>query len=147
MMNLWVKIRDHSMQELLVLFEAFFVVMFWRVSLYLVPYKKVLAWVEKGFRSQPESFLTERLEERKHQVLWAVRVVARRLLGDSPCLPQALAAKWMLGRIGMASELRIGVARGKEKQLEAHAWLESEGDILIGGKTSPFYFKQLRDIN
>ena len=146
-MSLLAKIREYSIQELFVLFEAFFVVMFWRVSLYLVPYKKVLTWVERGFRSQPGPSIVKSLEERKRQILWAVRVVSRRLLGDSPCLPQALAAKWMLGRLGTASELRIGVARGKEKQLEAHAWLESEGNILIGGKTSPFHFKQLRDIN
>lgn len=48
------------------------------------------------------------------------------------CLPMALTLKRLLGRRGIATELRIGVApvRG---ELDAHAWLEYRGQPLIDG--------------
>ena len=43
-------------------------------------------------------------------------------------------APLLLARRGFPASLHIGVAKqGQEKQLEAHAWVESEGKVLIGG--------------
>jgi Transglutaminase-like superfamily len=42
------------------------------------------------------------------------------------CLPRALCLRWLLGRHGIRTDLRIGVAR-KEAGLDAHAWVEREG--------------------
>ena len=48
------------------------------------------------------------------------------------CLTQALALRSLLAADGRPSALRLGVAR-ERRGFEAHAWLESEGRILIGG--------------
>lgn len=63
---------------------------------------------------------------------WAVTAVSRRFPGTCTCLTQALAAQLMLDRRGHPSRLRIGVARGARGQLQAHAWLESRGMVVIG---------------
>jgi hypothetical protein len=63
---------------------------------------------------------------------WAVRA-ASRCVPRASCLTQALAAKVLLGRRGHPAELRIGVARGGGGRLEAHAWLEQAGRVVIGG--------------
>jgi hypothetical protein len=35
-------------------------------------------------------------------------------------------------RHGFSPQLRIGVAKGETGKLEAHAWIESQGKIVIG---------------
>lgn len=64
---------------------------------------------------------------------WAVSVVAQRMLADGPCLTQALAVQFLFDRREYPTELKIGVLKGSQGELIAHAWLESQGQILIGG--------------
>jgi hypothetical protein len=47
-------------------------------------------------------------------------------------LVKAVAGEVMLGRFGYQSQLKIGAGRGPSGEFVAHAWLESEGKILIG---------------
>jgi transglutaminase superfamily protein len=67
-----------------------------------------------------------------HDVAWAVRCVSRAVPGAT-CLTQALAAQLLLSRRGVESRLRIGVARTPAGRLRAHAWLESDGVVVLGG--------------
>lgn len=81
-------------------------------------------------------------EERR--LLWAVTAVSRRLLPNRPCLPQALAAQFLLRRRGARpAHLRIGVARNDDGSIEAHAWLERDGRVLLGGTESPLLYRPL----
>jgi hypothetical protein len=68
-----------------------------------------------------------------NRIVWAVSVAGRRLPRAGNCLAQALATQVMLGRRGQAASLRIGVARDAEGEFRAHAWLEADGKIVIGG--------------
>jgi hypothetical protein len=47
-----------------------------------------------------------------------------------------LAVQGMLARLGYPSRLQVGVVRGQQGQVEAHAWVECSGRILIGGTAS-----------
>lgn len=67
------------------------------------------------------------------RLAWAVAVVARRL-PSTTCLVQALAAEVMLRHRGYTPALRLGV-RGRAddvKLIEAHAWLECGGTVVVG---------------
>lgn len=66
------------------------------------------------------------------QIAFAVTAVAR-YVPAATCLTQALATRALLARYGYASHLRIGVARSDSGRFEAHAWIEHEGRILVGG--------------
>jgi len=66
------------------------------------------------------------------RVTWAARAVGQRVLGDKPCLTEAMVAQLLLSRMGLAAKLQIGVRRGRQGELEAHAWIEHRGRILIG---------------
>ena len=57
--------------------------------------------------------------------------VARWVPGAS-CLTQALAARCLLAWLGHTSVVRYGV-RPSPAGLEAHAWLEHDGVVLLGG--------------
>jgi hypothetical protein len=76
------------------------------------------------------------------RVVWAVAAASRRLFSDRPCLPTALAARYLLARRGVATELRIGVTRDANG-LDAHAWLERHGDVLIGGRDPSTHYRPL----
>jgi hypothetical protein len=58
--------------------------------------------------------------------------VASRYIPHTTCLIRALATVHLLGLYGEVSDLRIGVAACREGQLEAHAWVECGGQIVIG---------------
>ena len=68
----------------------------------------------------------------RERIAWAV-AVASEYVPNATCLTQALAALVLLQREGYGTCLRIGVARSAEGQFEAHAWLERDGRILVGG--------------
>ena len=68
------------------------------------------------------------------RVVWAVKT-ASRFVPKATCLTQALVAQIILARRGCATDLQIGVARSEQGSVEAHAWLESDGRVLIGGMT------------
>ena len=48
------------------------------------------------------------------------------------CLTQALSGQVLLARRRVPSHLHIGVAKSSTKKLNAHAWLECDGQIVLG---------------
>lgn len=76
-------------------------------------------------------------------VAWAVRTTGHHLFPDRPCLPQALATRFLLSRLGVATDLRIGVRKSEPEDLRAHAWVEFDGEVLIGGSEAPFEYHTL----
>jgi hypothetical protein len=67
------------------------------------------------------------------RVAWAVNVASRSVPRGVTCLTRGLAAQGLLRRAGVPARLCIGVARGRQGRLEGHAWVESDGRIVIGG--------------
>jgi len=63
---------------------------------------------------------------------WAVTRSARYVPFKAVCLPQAMAARIMLRRRGVRSVLHFGAAKGREKPLDAHAWLDAVGVEVTG---------------
>lgn len=101
-----------------------------RVGLWLLPFQTLLHGLAR---------MTPRTAEAQtadcgsiHRVVWAVTVASRSVPGARMCLTQALATQVLLGRRGHITHLHIGVARSDKGQLEAHAWVESRGSIVIG---------------
>lgn len=67
------------------------------------------------------------------RISWAVAAAARRLPGRT-CLKDSLVADVMLRRRGYQSTLRLGVKKAHDcgGPLQAHAWVESDGTIVVG---------------
>ncbi len=66
------------------------------------------------------------------EIGWAVTRAARHAPFEAVCLPQAMAAQVMLRRRGVASVMHFGAARGEDKPLDAHAWLDAAGVEVTG---------------
>ena len=63
---------------------------------------------------------------------------AARFVPAATCLTQALALRALLARRGRPSTLTLGV-RHPARSVEAHAWLEADGRIVLGDPgTTPF---------
>ena len=78
------------------------------------------------------------------RVHWAVTTVAGRV-PKATCLVQALTADALLRRRNVACELRMGIRiRGNSAaNIEAHAWVECNGVVIIGGMDSLSTFEPL----
>ncbi|MDY6781432.1 MAG: lasso peptide biosynthesis B2 protein [Cyanobacteriota bacterium] len=79
-------------------------------------------------------------------VVWAIEVASRYIPGGARCLARALAASALLSRQGYPSQLRIGVAKDEVGQLEAHAWVELEGQAIVGRLRDGDRFVPLSDL-
>lgn len=66
------------------------------------------------------------------RVVWAIEAVGRRLTGISTCFVRALAADLLLCRADRPGQVRVGVRRAPRGMIEAHAWFECDGRILVG---------------
>ena len=111
-----------------------------RVALWVLPYRRVLQVFEPARRPAEEP-------SPKHvRTVQAADWVGRTFLGDMPCLSQALAARWLLSRDGYAADLKIG-ARMENGELAAHAWLERDGRVILGGTDSPTKYVQLESLD
>lgn len=68
------------------------------------------------------------------EVSWAVQAASRHAPLRLVCLPQAIAAKWMLRRRGVPTTLYLGVApdAAKPGEIIAHAWLRAGNKIVTG---------------
>lgn len=139
----WRKVRALSAADRRLLAEAGALLVLVRIGLWIVPFRTLRRLLPSLLSPLPDG-----REERKAyeglsgaantptRVSWAIRVVSRRLPGLMTCLVQALAADAVLRRRGYAPRLRIGVReRGSQgsRPLEAHAWVECDGVLVVGG--------------
>lgn len=78
---------------------------------------------------------------------WAAHAVGQRLLPERPCLTQALVLQYLLLRRGDdEAELHIGVTKDEDTGLQAHAWVEHSGRVLIGGAGAPDTYERFEDL-
>ena len=66
------------------------------------------------------------------QIAQAIERARRGVPGVYKCLPQAYAGHLLLHHHGHDSVVQVGVARDAKGGVEAHAWVELGGKILIG---------------
>jgi hypothetical protein len=118
-------------QERCLLLQTALVVMSVRAALGLLAFKQVNELVsQRAMRPRAMRNIS------KARVIWAVRTASAFIPG-STCLTQALAAKYQLERCGLNTQLHFGVAKKEDGTLLAHAWLQCDGEALIGGEIAP----------
>ncbi len=101
-----------------------------RLLLFIYPFKKTLALVR---RQAPPSHPAAEQALPQRPIIRAVRAASRRVAPrDRPGLAQALVLLVLFRRHGHPAELRIGVSKNDQQQLHAHAWVESDGRVVIG---------------
>lgn len=105
--------------------EAALLLLFVRIGLRATSYARLRAWLERM------AVVMSRTRSPVADVTWAVGAAGRRITGTT-CLAEALAVYTMLRRRGHEPLLRIGVRQSDHSLLEAHAWVECDGHIVMG---------------
>ncbi|MBW4516109.1 MAG: lasso peptide biosynthesis B2 protein [Timaviella obliquedivisa GSE-PSE-MK23-08B] len=117
------------------LLNAFLLLSLIRLSLWLLPFRLVLKLVQRlsnplqisqkgGSPVSPDYPISH--------IVWRVNVSSQYMPGGAKCLARALTTQVLLHRQGYLPDLRIGVAKAAAGQLEAHAWVEYQGRVVIG---------------
>ena len=130
-----------SGSDKLLLLEATFVAVFVRLGLRLVRFRRLRSLLST---STPSRELSADDVER---IAWTVKKACKYIPMDATCLTQAMTGEYMLGRRGRESFLRIGVAKSVEENLEAHAWLEVDGNVVIGNNQDLARYAMLPDLD
>ena len=122
-----------------VLLQALTLVTGARIALKVLPFSVVRRGLATLATPRTDTNRTAGGSAHCKQVIWAVEAVGRHFPGVGTCLTQALAGHVLVGRSGRKSDLRIGVTRKPDGKFDAHAWLESDGVILIGSASHARY--------
>lgn len=119
----------HKHSDYALLSKALVCVMAARLGLWLLPFRTLCALQERvgayAARSEPSN------KQLVAKVGWAIASVSR-FVPRATCLAQALAAQTLLRRLSQPARMRIGVTKGERGNLEAHAWVESGGRVIVG---------------
>jgi Transglutaminase-like superfamily len=124
MLRQWQKFHELSPQEKFLLLQALFLLPVNVLGLRVFGFRRWQAALEKLLaKRQPNSAIATAPD-----IARVVNLASAQMF-RAVCLPRSMTLWWMLGRRGIASELRIGV-RKEADIFTAHAWLECQGIIL-----------------
>lgn len=108
--------------------SAWIVLILVRIGLWCLPFPRLLKLVAflSGKRpvDRPPSADAD-------DIAWAVNA-ASRFVPKPTCFTRALALNALLSRHGLASQIKIGIAKDANGGLKSHAWVEYDGRVIIG---------------
>ncbi len=100
-----------------------------RAALWILPFGELRSAIARLVHPRQGSHAPP--PDETDRIAWSVGSAAR-FVPKATCLTQALAGEVLLIRAGYPAQVRIGVAKDPAGKLEAHAWVESDGRVVIG---------------
>ena len=91
--------------------------------------------------NQLRQFIANQSKKKKHftndsvtanRIVAAVKTASQYAPGNSTCLIKALTGYYLLTQKNIPAEMYIGVKLGLPGQLNAHAWVVNQGEVLLG---------------
>jgi hypothetical protein len=135
--------------DLRLLAEAMLALTFVKVGLGVLRFQTLRRLLKKVTVGREQSVPQRRIVKK---VVWSINKISAYAPFFRNCLNRALATQVLLGRRGQEVDLRIGVATDASGNFRAHAWIESDGRIVLGGmddiwQLTPLPALSLRDIH
>lgn len=124
-----------KLSALLLFLQAWICIAIARCMLVFIPFRKIAALLGKNV---PENITSNSRTLRPERIRAAIRRAAACSPWRARCFEQALAGKIMLRSRRMSGIVFFGISK-VGGDLQAHAWLESEGVIITGGKEASQY--------
>lgn len=119
-----------SIRQKLIFLHSVILISLIRVLLTFLPFKKVRGYLQRF--STNKEFQLFAPNYTPNEIAWGMKLASRYLLRKKPCFVQALALWSLFQRRNYPAELRIGVRKKRNEGLQAHAWVECNGQIAIG---------------
>jgi len=104
-----------------------------RLAVLVLPFRWIVPSLGALKKETPANGLSDAQFVTVQLVTRAIARASRYTPWDSNCLAQALAAKRMLQRRGLASTLYLGAMLTDKRGLEAHAWVRCGAIYVSGG--------------
>ena len=111
--------------------EAAVLISFTNFGLHLTSFQKLQSFYQQLFRLNKVRY--QKTHPNKSDIAWAIETTGQKLFKDDTCLVIALAGQSLLNLYGIPAKLQLGCLLGDEKTIFAHAWVENEGEVIIGG--------------
>lgn len=121
-----------SIRSLLLFAEAWLLLAVSRLILIFIPFRKITPVLGKNITKQLPLASTKSTQHLQQNISLAIRRASKRSPWRTACFEQALAAKIMLRSRKTVSIIYFGIR--KENRILAHAWLESGGITVTGGR-------------
>lgn len=127
-----------SVSNLLLFAEAWSLLAVARLVLIFIPFRKITPVLGKNVTTQLPSPSIKSTQPLQQNIRTAISRASRWSPWRTACFEQALAAKIMLKNRKTVSIVYFGVYKKREKAnaILAHAWLESGGVTVTGGRNS-----------
>lgn len=129
------KLLSLSIQELLLLIITYSLLITVRLGLGLLTLKLVsFKSLQLLLRRLIQYLAWPRLQHifTPQHIVRFVQVSARYMPGKAKCLAKALTTYLLMGCLGYSPQLRIGVLKDATGNFSAHAWIEHQGEVVIG---------------
>lgn len=97
--------------------------------------------------SKPQAKYQKQAQISLEDIIWAVNVSTFYIPGGAKCLSRALTSSVFMSRCCYISSLYIGVAKSQSGELKAHAWVESQGKVVVGNLPELDDYKQLLSLS
>lgn len=131
------KLFQLSPGERVILGQAWGLFFLVELGLRILTFKRLLALCRRASLTRREGS-ARGLSPSVPRLVWLVEVAGRHTPIKATCLKKTLVLSWILGRRGIPTELRIGVAR-HDGVFSAHAWLEREEQVILGHQEAERY--------
>ncbi len=119
-----------SNRQRLLLCEAFFTLVFAKIAINLLPFKRLLKHLDRT-TIKNECHGRERELQCKN-VVWAVNCIANRLPLIFVCFPRGISVYFMLYRRGILTTFFYGVSNRETDKYSSHVWVMNGKSGLIG---------------
>ena len=136
-------------QERNLFLKTYVLLTFVRLGLVWRSFNRLRSLLERISSPHPAAVATiDPLSQRQlvARIQWAINACCKFMPGSVKCLARALTMKTLLDQYGCHSKLMIGVDKNSLDQLEAHAWIEYEGHVVMGQLNDLSRFKPLPNL-
>ena len=149
MLKILKKWKTKSLEQRKLFFEAFIYLLYSCLLIYIMPFKKIIIFlnlISKSSELKKEiSILPEFKDELFNKndynrqiienIVWSVTAASKYIPLSGLCLIQALAAHKMLKKRSISGLLYLGVGKDQKDQnkLVAHAWVKYNNKTITGG--------------
>jgi len=116
--------------KLLVILSWLLLGVMWLLLL-ILPFKRLTLFMGKANEESPH-LLDSTIQNKALKVGWAVYTMSRHTPWESKCLVQAMTVQTILRWLRIPGTLYLGVKKGTDGKVDAHAWVRCGEHIVIG---------------
>ncbi len=127
------KLASFGTQQWLLLLESAFALVIASLMVRLLPFRSIAAAASSNRQVDTSETGDYR---RVRAISWAIEAMASRVPWRTVCIQKGVAAQLMLRRRKLPATLHYGLSNRSRTRLEAHIWVTSGPNVVVGGKAA-----------